>query len=172
MVTYTVHEREDETGGIADRADNIVFVKEGFAWTALIVPILWLLYHRLWLVLVGFIALLAAIQTGLAISGLAADVSGWATLVLSAVFALLANDLRRWTLDQRGYRVAGLAGGRDLAECEERFFTGWLAEQDARGDNSSETAKRAPRAAAAPVTSGKGGGEADDVIGLFPEPGK
>ena len=56
MVTYTVHERSDETGNITDRADKVLFVKEGFGWVALLFPVLWLLYHRLWLVLAGFIA--------------------------------------------------------------------------------------------------------------------
>ena len=55
MVTYTVHERNGGSGTLAERADAIVFVKEGFAWAALVFPILWLLYHRMWLVLAGFV---------------------------------------------------------------------------------------------------------------------
>jgi len=127
VVTYTVHEREDESGDISDRADKILFVKEGYAWIALVMPILWLLYHGMWLVLAGFVALMVAFQTVFSVSGIGEIVAGPATFVISALFALLANDLRRWTLGLRGYSLIEPVSGRDLEECETRFFTDWLA---------------------------------------------
>jgi hypothetical protein len=169
MVTYTVHERENEAGDVAQRADKIVFVKEGYAWAGLLIPIVWLLYHRMWLVLAGFVAIMAALHAGLAAAELADDVAAWTTFGVSGLFALLANDLRRWTLRARGFRLVEPVSGRDRAECEERFFTGWLAVQE-----SGQPLAQAP-ASASPLAVERAGApsaEADDVIGLFPEPGK
>ncbi|MHA1164058.1 MAG: DUF2628 domain-containing protein [Alphaproteobacteria bacterium] len=172
MVTYTVHEREDEAGDISKRAEKIVFVKEGFAWVALLIPFLWLLYHRMWLVLAGYISLMAAIQIGFAALDPGEAVAGWAALIVNSAFALLANDLRRWTLGLRGYHLAGPVSGRDLEECEERFFIDWLAEQGGREDDTSTPAPRPQHTVASPASPVTGGNETDGVIGLFPEPGK
>ena len=168
MVTYTVHEREDESGDISDRADKIVFVKEGYAWIALVMPLLWLLYHGMWLVLAGFVALMVALQGVFSLSGIGGDVAGPATFVISAMFALLANDLRRWTLGLRGYHLVEPVSGRDLEECEERFFTDWLAAQG----GSTDSIKRLQKPSGVRAGSVPARAATEDVIGLFPEPGR
>ena len=172
MVTYTVHERQGDTGEIAERADRIIFVKEGFAWLALLMPALWLLYHRLWLALIGFIAMIIALQAILTAAQIANDVSGWAILAVSAMFALLANDVRRWTLDMRGFRLVEPVSGRDLEECEHRFFTDWLAAQGALLDDHPRTVKNTLKPSPAPTGPVKDSTSTEDVIGLFPDPGK
>jgi hypothetical protein len=172
VVTYTVHEREDEAGDISQRADNIVFVKEGFAWVALLIPMLWLLYHRMWFAFAAFIVLILSIQGVFAVLDTGEAATGWAALIVNPVFALLANDLRRWSLGLRGYSFKGPMSGRDLTECEERFFTDWIDEQGGRVDETLLSAPRAQHLVSAPVSPPKGGGEAEGVIGLFPEPVK
>jgi hypothetical protein len=172
VVTYTVHEREDEAGDISQRADNIVFVKEGFAWVALLIPMLWLLYHRMWFAFAAFIVLILSIQGVFAVLDTGEAAAGWAALIVNPVFALLANDLRRWSLGLRGYSFKGPVSGRDLTECEDRFFTDWIDEQGGRVDETLLSAPRAQHSVGAPVSPPKGGGEAEGVIGLFPDPVK
>ncbi len=168
MVIYSVHEREDEDGDIATRADKIFFVRDGFAWIALVTPLLWLLYHRMWLILAGFVVLIVAIQAGVLVFGLGEERAGSAALVVNGAFAFLANDLRRRTLELQGYSLVELVAGRDLAECEERFFTEWLSKQDVRADEASG-AKLKKATVASPLNSSI---EAEGVIGIFPEPAK
>jgi hypothetical protein len=95
---YTVHVR--------DRREPVL-VREGFSWGALIFGPFWLFAHRAWLA--GGLVLLA----GLTLAG-APQPGG---LVLDAGFAwalgLFGNDLRRWTLAQRGYTFAGVVGAPD-----------------------------------------------------------
>ena len=50
------------------RADAVRMVKEGVAWWALLFPALWLLYHRLWLALIGYLALVTVVELALAIA--------------------------------------------------------------------------------------------------------
>ncbi len=166
MVTYTAHERNSDLTDIAARAEGIVFVKEGFAWAALVFPFLWLIYHRMWVVLTGFFAIVVAIETGIFALGLADEVAVMTTIALSGIFALQANDLRRWSLARRGYQLVELMSGRDLGECEERFFTWWLASQGAQAGTMPKAAMQVP------ASTAKSSAAANDIIGLFPEPGK
>ncbi len=119
MATWTVHATEGDLGE-AVAADRLVFAREGFAWGALIAPFLWAPFHRLWLVSLGWLAAIVAIQ---AIDHV---VDGAFGLILSLAFSLwfaaAANDLRRWTLERNGWRLVGLASGADLDEAEARFF--------------------------------------------------
>ncbi len=170
MVTYTVHERNNEEPDIAARAEKIVFVKEGFAWLALVFPLVWLLYHRLWIVLAGFVVIVALLEVGVMSLGLNEAVAVAATFALSGLFALQANDLRRWSLDRKGFAFVDLVSGRDRSECEQKFFTEWLSGQGAGLKPAPR--KIAKRSKPVPAKTEKTSPAGDDVIGLFPEPGK
>ncbi|MEX2446095.1 MAG: DUF2628 domain-containing protein, partial [Dehalococcoidia bacterium] len=109
MHVYTAHLRPQSTA--LDR--DLVLVREGFSWGAALVPLLWALWHRMWIVaaiLFGLSLLLAALQQALLPDPTAA------LLVWSGVSVLLGlsgNDLRRWTLDRRGWQEAGVVSGGD-----------------------------------------------------------
>jgi hypothetical protein len=118
MRVYTVHQNPDPLA-----EDQIEFVKEGFSWPALLFSLFWLLYHRMWLVAGGYLAI------SIAIEGLGAVLGGgfeleflFATTALGLVFAAEANDLRRWSLHRRGWTYVGVVSGRRRDEAERRFF--------------------------------------------------
>ena len=71
MPVYTVHAPAGD--GVDLRAtDRFTFVRDGFhVWATLLGPV-WLAWHRLWLALIGWIVLLAAIDAGMAQLGLGA----------------------------------------------------------------------------------------------------
>lgn len=56
MTVYSVYEPSGDAS-VEARAGRIAFVKEGFSWVALFVPLLWLLYQRMWLELVAYLAI-------------------------------------------------------------------------------------------------------------------
>src|SRR5712692_7172880 len=61
MPIYTVHAPVLTDAGIA-ATDRFAFVRDGFhVWAALFAPV-WLAWHRLWLALIGWIVLMAAID--------------------------------------------------------------------------------------------------------------
>jgi len=170
VTVYSVYEPTPAPSGEGNadweaRAEGVAFVKEGFAWIALIVPILWLIYHRMWLELLALLALFLSLPLIFGSDPAGKDLAGWASLGLTVLFAFEANDLRAWALRRRGFRFAGTASGRDQIEAETRFFSRWLPEQ-------AQSHKAVP--AVLPVL-GKGpaivptrplGG--DEVIGSFP----
>jgi hypothetical protein len=127
MQTYTVHEPPNVPSDRIDRAERLVFVKDGFSWTAAVFTPIWLIVHRLWWPLLGYILLIVLCGW----LGSLFD-SGWstpATLALHLLIGLEADTLRRWGLQRRGWRTVGSVTGRTADECERRFFDMWLPAQ-------------------------------------------
>ena len=129
MQTFTVHEPPSPAADRVDRAESLVFIKEGFSWGAALFGPLWLLVHRLWWPLLGYVVVYGTIE---AVRLARLIDQRWIGLVLFALNLLLAfegDSLRRWALDRRGWRLLGAANGRNRAECERRFFDAWLPAQ-------------------------------------------
>jgi hypothetical protein len=145
MQTYTVHEPPNASAERVDRAERLVFIKEGVSWGAALFGPLWLLAHRLWWPLLGYLVAYAAIEA----LRLAALVDRrWIGLILIALNLLLAfegDSLRRWGLARRGWRMLGASNGRNRAECERRFFEAWLPTQPVIQAQATATSSGAAR---------------------------
>jgi hypothetical protein len=85
-----------------------ILVREGFSWGALIFGPLWLAAHRAWIAAVLSLAAFILIVF-LATDGIAAALL--TTLVV--LLGLSGHDLRRWSLDLRGYLLAQVVVARD-----------------------------------------------------------
>ncbi len=159
MSVYTVHQpplREAEAA--ADPA-RFVFVRDGFhLWAFLLTP-LWILWHRLWLVLLLFIALNLVIGVALYFAGASGGVKFAIAVLIGLLAGFEAATLRRWTLARRGWTTLGVVVGDDVESAERRFFADWLA--------------RVPETAAVPqpppVAAIRRMPPAQDIIGLFPD---
>src|SRR4051812_16192533 len=100
-------------------AERFAYVKDGFSWPALFVPFLWILWHRLWLTLVWYIVFALVVAW---IGRLAGETNAAVVAVLGWIlFALEANNIRRWSLVRRGWREVGSVSGRTLGEAEVRY---------------------------------------------------
>ena len=166
MTVYTVHEPPSRAGAAASDVERFAFVRDGFSWWAFLVTPLWMLRHRMWLVLIGYVVVAGVIETPVRMSGAPATAASLIGILLGLLVGLEAGTLRRFTLSRRGWKNLGVVSGDDLEDAERRFFDAWL-----RRTNSSSGAPRAPMppsASAAPIRRGPPG---PDVIGLFPEPG-
>jgi hypothetical protein len=75
-----------------------VLVREGFAWGALLFGPLWLTAHRAWIP--AAISLAADVLIGLLAPRPAAAILA---IGLAVLLGLTGQDLRRWTLEWRGY---------------------------------------------------------------------
>ena len=129
MLTFTVHESADPATDRIDRAERLVFIKDGFSWMAVLFAPLWMLTHRLWWALLGYVLLAGGLQLAQTLLGLQENTAGIAMLALNLLVGFEADTLRRWALDRRGWRMLGTVSGRTADECERRFFDGWLPSQ-------------------------------------------
>ena len=61
MRIYSVHHRQEASGSLTGLGDDAVLVKEGFSWPAFFIPFIWLIYKRMWIVLVFYVAVTIAL---------------------------------------------------------------------------------------------------------------
>lgn len=142
MKIYTVHNRQEASGSLVGLAEDVILVKEGFSWPALFIPLIWLIYKRMWIVLGFYLAAEAGLMATV-YGGLLPEIGATAgTLALSLILGFEGNDLYRWTLHRRRYREHGFSVGEDYAAAEHRYFS---AMADALGRGR----------AAAPVQTGR-----------------
>jgi len=106
--------------GAPGESDRLAFVPDRFSFLAFAFSIVWLLVHRMWLVLLGYLAVTLVFELiALAVNSGAV---GIVTFLVSLLFGFEAQALRRWSLEKKGWRMIGVANGADLAEAELRFL--------------------------------------------------
>lgn len=96
---WTTHRRD--AGLYA--APDVVLVKEGFCWPALLVPLVWALWHRMWLTFA--LLLLGATMLGMVATFAGLTPAAELALGLGAAIyvGMSANDWRRASLRRRGW---------------------------------------------------------------------
>lgn len=180
MAIYTVHAPPGEDPP-AHRAEDVRFVREGFSVWALVLPGVWFLWNRMWLVFLGWLAAMVAFEfAGRALPGPYVPL---AAALFCLFLALEARDLLRWTLERRGWRLVGVVEGGDRDVAERRFFDALLVDPAAPtptdpagavppwdGADPSYAAPDAP-APKVPVPSRAPRPMPSGVIGLFPSSG-
>ena len=168
MTIYTVHAPPPAKRARGRDETRFVFVKEGFCWPGLLIPFLWLIYRRMWIVLAfAIIALAAAAWLG---RENVVDMIGWPpaapfllplswaiSLAVPLLLGFEGNDLRRWSLGLAGYDFVGVVEASSRAEADIRFFAG-RAEK-------TVTPPPLPPLRTQPLLP------APAVVGLFPTPG-
>lgn len=157
MAIYVV--MEPRRGADADE----VYVRDGFHWLGFLLPLVWLLWNRLWIETV----LLLAVMLGLGVlgetSGSAEMVVGGFTLLVSVYVGLEGPALRLWALRRRGYGEWGAIEAANRADAEIRYLSART------GDAPDEQRPLPPiREGMAPVTTA--GNEPE--LGLFGYPGR
>lgn len=154
MAIFSVHFPDASPMVAADRA---VFVRDGFAFWAVLFGPLWFLRHREWLGLVGW--LMIAVSIGIAERWLGTVIGSGFELVFALATGIVANDVRRLTLTLRGFRERGVVEGQNCEAAERRFFDAWLG----RPQVVTPPPASPPLHPARSVPPG--------VLGLFPENG-
>jgi hypothetical protein len=166
MAVYTVHE-PPARAGTAPEPERFVFVRDGFSFAALLFGPLWMLRHRMWLVLLGYAVVVAGLGFVLHLRAPAA-VAPLVWMLFALLLGFEAGTLRRFTLGRRGFQPIGVVVGDDLEFAERRFFDAWIRE-DSPTKNSSSTVGPGGAPALTPSLRLPHGNS--DVLGLFPEPG-
>jgi uncharacterized protein DUF2628 len=173
MPVYTVHAPVATDASLV-ATDRFAFVRDGFHFWAMVFGPLWLIWHRLWLALLGWIVAIAAIDLGMTALG----AGSMAALLTNALIALLmgfeAASLQRWTLSRRNWRQLDVVVGDDEEAAERRFFDRWTARQRGLSNDQWATERGGPpptREIPGQPFSKPPPLESSEIIGLFPQPG-
>jgi hypothetical protein len=156
MPAFAVFERPLRNRSPVAQADRFIFLREKFSLAAFVFGPLWMIWRRLWLVLVIYVVLVGAIEFALRRLGISLTARTVVFFLIELLVGLEATSLRRWSLLRRGARDRGIVIADDLEMAERRFF-------DAK--SVSKPAVPPPP----PYYPAPGAGR--DVLGLFPEPG-
>ena len=173
MPVYTVH-APDATDASVAAADKFTFVRDGFhIWAALLGP-LWLAWHRLWLALIGWIVVFAAIEVAMARLGAGRGAMFFADVLIALLMGFETASLQRWTLSRRKWRQLDIVVADDEEAAERRFFDRWTAKQRSLSNDQSAVDRGGPpptRDVPGQAFSRPPPVPPSDIIGLFPEPG-
>ncbi len=169
MPVYTVHQPPlKKYEGVPD-PERFAFVRDGFGFWAFVLGPLWMLRHRMWLVLLGYIVVAVLLQVALRRFGAPDGASAFAGLMLALLVGLEAGTSRRFTLGRRKWKNLGVIVGDDRESAERRFFDSWVRGETLAPHAPTESTVARASAPGSPMPSHPA--PAPDVIGLFPEPG-
>ncbi len=130
---FTVHEPPQPAADRIDRAASLVFVRDGFSWGAALFSPVYLAVKGQWLAFIAYFVLAFAAAVLLWSVGM---IDHWFSLLIIGLNVYLgfeASTLERMWLSYRGWTEIGTVAGRNLPECERRFFESWLKSQPAEG---------------------------------------
>jgi Protein of unknown function (DUF2628) len=158
MAVYTVHQPPSARQTAPD-PERFAFVRDGFSFAAFLFGPLWMLRHRMWLVLLGYVVIVGGLQFGLHRIDASLGVRLTVGLLVALLIGFEAGTLRRFTLARRRWTNVGVVVGDDRELAERRFFDAWVRSE-------------APAASATAAGSGlRMAPSSPEVIGLFPESG-
>ena len=164
MKIYTVHEPDPRKDEVAPDPERVRFVRDGFYFWAFLLGPLWMLWHRLWLVLLIYVVGTAAVQWGLFALGMSAAVKFAVGFLIALLVGWEGGSLRRWSLRRRWTEV-GVVAARDLEEAERRFFEAWSGDKVPAVTSPPHRPSLYVPPPASPVAP-----SSPDVLGLFPQP--
>ena len=108
------------TPELDQRPDAAVLVRDGFHVMAFLLPVIWLLWHRLWIEALIAFAAAAVLSTLAGLAGFGAASPAWSLLV-SIFFGLEAAHLRVLAMRRRGWRQWGVIEADSLRSAETRL---------------------------------------------------
>ena len=173
MPVYTVH-APDAGGADLRSTDRFVFVRDGFHFWALLFGPFWLLVHRLWLALIGWLIAIVALDLALTRLGAGSSAIFFANVIVALLMGFEAASLQRWTLSRRNWRQLDIVVADDEDAAERRFFDRWTAGRRGTSFDPLTVERGGPpptrdipgQAFSKPPPLPEG-----SIIGLFPEPG-
>jgi len=174
MPVYTVHAPQGADSAVRNGTDRFVFVRDGFFVWAFIFGPLWLLWHRLWLALLGYVAVTVVGEVALWLLHAGAGARFLVMLLVGLLMGLEAASLWRWTLSRREWRQIDIVVADDEEAAERRFFDRWTAKQGRLVNDQSAVDRGGPpptRDVPGQPFSRPPPPSHNEIIGLFPQPG-
>lgn len=101
--------------------EKAIFVRDGFSLLALLMPVIWFLWHRMWWWALGYLTV--SILLGWAIERTEWSGTGIAAALLLSLFAGLEGRIMRVrTLERRGWTVREMIAAPDRDAAESLYF--------------------------------------------------
>ena len=123
MNLYTVHYRHEDENSLTGLAQDAVLVKDGFNWSALLLPTIWFLAKKMWLVFAIYLLIQAMLIAIVFWGDLPTEVLTITKITGNLILGFEANNLQRWSLERARYKERQTIAARDIVAAEHRFFS-------------------------------------------------
>jgi Protein of unknown function (DUF2628) len=157
MPAFTILEPPAYRQAVIDDADRFIFLPERFSLWAFLFGPLWMIWRRLWVVLIVYVVGIGLIVYALRLLSVDSSAVAVVLALIHLLIGLDATSLVRWTRIRHGWRECGIVIADDLDMAERRFFHNRMVLRTPARPSSMP-------AAGSPAAR-------TDIIGLFPEPG-
>jgi Protein of unknown function (DUF2628) len=152
MATYVVMEPASDR-----RGEAALFIRDALAPFAVIVPVIWLLWHRLWFEAAMALCVSLTLTAAAAWTG-SPQLVGIGSILMGIYVALEGGALKAAAARRRGYEDSAVVEAGSIAEAEERYYR-------SRPSITQEHKKPAPSESVMPRPASSTG------AGLFALPG-
>lgn len=122
MTTYVALAPPEADGRLRSDTDvdRFVLVPDKFSVGAFAFSLIWFIYHRMWVFVLAYLAVTVVLEVvAVQLGGLAPAVM---TFLVSLYMGLEGQNLRRWSLERRGWRVIHHVLAHDETEAEARVL--------------------------------------------------
>jgi hypothetical protein len=151
MTTYSVYLHPSLVYTRENLAERGRLVPDTFSWGGFLVPLLWLLFNRLWLNALFLVAVEVGLALGTFHFGLPQSVTVFSGLILMGLVGLEGRRLLCAALERRGFRLIDIVEANAPDEALQRILS---QSHEAELPTANVSVQRAP--------------ESRGVIGLFP----
>jgi hypothetical protein len=116
MASYVAMEPAgDRTGA------QTVFIRDAFAPFAIVLPVVWLLWHKLWIEAGAALIVMLAATAALEWLGLV-QLAGFAAFLIGLYVALEGSALKIFAARRRGFAEKAVIDAASMADAEEHYF--------------------------------------------------
>jgi hypothetical protein len=116
MASYVAMEPADDQTG-----EQAIFIKDAFAPLAVMLPVVWLLWHKLWVE--AGVALLVLLAATAAFEWLGlAELAGLAAFLIGLYVALEGSALRILAARRKGFSEKAFIDAASIGDAEEHYF--------------------------------------------------
>jgi hypothetical protein len=166
MPAFAVLQPPERHRSAGEHTDRFIFLRERFSLGAFVFGPLWMIWRRLWVVLIIYLVVAGLITYGLQAVGIGGLTIALIFGFIQLLIGLEATTLQRWTRVRHGWRDCDVVIADDLEMAERRFFDSRVGLPSSTGPASMSS-----MSASALLPATQVGISGPDVIGLFPEPG-
>jgi hypothetical protein len=115
---FNVYEKPEA----AEPTERVELVREGFSFFAFALNVFWLIFNRMWWVLLGYIIVGVALALGAQMLHLSEVSVMLLQLWINLLLGFHAYDLQGWVMKRRGYRMAGVLVAESEMVAQRRYY--------------------------------------------------
>jgi len=115
---FNVYEKPEA----AEPTERVELVREGFSFFAFALNVFWLIFNRMWWVLLGYLVVLVLAMLGAQMLQLSEISRMLMQVGINLLLGFHAYDLQGWVLKRRGYRLGGVLVAESELSAQRRYY--------------------------------------------------